>query len=569
MRQVTVILALLIPSIIVSAQEDDITFPSQRNHRPCAIEFSPDGNLFVTRVNVESSVRLPAGYRVRVWNWYGGIGRYSPGARGSTLLHVLSEEYSDGGTHAVGCAVAISPDSKYLATTTRTDFGTREGVDIYDLGTGALVKTVPIPVGPPDGGHRSPASVVSIGFSPSGKLLAVGTWRRGIRGAAFLLNIEDGSGKWVHKDSGYSVSFHPNGKEFVVVSGDRGSGAYTIVFDVETGYPIRRWNACYDPGDNRRCEFFYYNIKQAISYSTNGEFIIALTGYEGPGFNDKPGMLTVRDAITGEIESTARIGLGDAIMEVHSTRDLLLVGAGSGATLYELTDGAKLVSLGRWGANGPSAAQLYARNYLTFTPNGQDMILSLRDTGGLWQQTLYPKLGELKNQTYTLNKPIKPLELPRFEGGIPPITYTLAPVSMPPGLFYDPEDRQIIGVPTSIGSWDYTYTAEDSGGLSDSIEVSIGANKVNFSINVVMPTSVDDVPGLDELGVYPTPTTDAVTFTQDGHVEIFDMIGRKVLDSELRNGIPLQVGQLPAGLYLYSFLSREGMDRQTGKLIKR
>ena len=565
MKHVTVILALLMPSIIVSAQEDNIDFPSHRNHRPCSIEFSPDGNLFVTRVNVE-----PTGYRVRVWNWHGGIGRYSPGARGSTLLHVLSEDYRDTGTHPVGgCAVAISPDSKYLATTTRTDYGTREGVDIYDLGTGALVKTVPIPVGPPEGGHRHPTSVESISFSPSGKLLAVGTWRRGVRGAAFLLNIEDGTGKWVHIDSGYSVSFHPNGKEFVVVSGDQGSGAYTIVFDVETGYPIRRWNACYNPGDNRRCDFFYYDVKQAVHYSTSGDFIIALTGYGGPSTYDVRGMLTVRDAITGEIETTARIGTGYAIMYAHPARDLLLVGTGSGATLYELTEGAKLVSLGQWGGNNRGAAQLYAREYLTFTPDGQDMILSIRDTGGLWQQTLYPKLEELKNQTYALNKPIKPLEFPRFEGGVPPITYTLAPVSMPPGLFYDPENRRIIGVPTSVGSWEYTYTAEDSGGLSDSIEISIGANKVNFSINVVMPTFVDDVPSLDELRVYPTPTTDAVTFTQDGHVEIFDMIGRKVLDSKIRNGMPLPVGQLPAGLYLYSFLSREGMDRQTGKLIMR
>ena len=542
---------------LVSAQVDSTIVPASNGIRPCAVAFSPNGTMLAARQDLNREA-----FVLRIWEWHGTILRGVQGKPAPKLKHEFRDDRFDGNHTTVGCALAFSPDGRRVAVSTIAEipwYGGANGVLLFDVETGDTLRTISL---------NKSAQINSIAFSRDGKLIAVGTGRH-FKGGVYLLNVEDGTSELLHDDSGYSVVFSPDGKEFVVASGDQGSGAYTIVFDVETGYPIRRWNACYDPGDNRECEFFYYNVKQAVSYSTSGEFIIALAGYEGPGRTDKPGMLTVRDAITGEIESTARIGLGNAIMCVHPTRDLLLVGTGSGATLYELGDGAKLLQLGRWGGTSPSTARLYARNYLTFTPDGQDMILSLRDDGGLWQQTLYPKLGELKSQTYTLNKPIKPLELPRFEGGVPPITYTLAPISMPPGLFYDPEDRRIIGVPTSIGSWDYTYTAEDSGGLSDSIDFSIGANKVNFSINVVMPTSVDDVPGLDELGVYPTPTTDAVTFTQDGRVEIFDMIGRKVLDSKVSNGIPIQVRQLPAGLYLYSFLSRKGMDRWTGKLVLR
>jgi len=248
-------------------------------------------------------------------------------------------------------------------------------------------------------------------------------------------------------------------------------------------------------------------------------------------------------------------------MAFHFRRNHLLVGSRQRVLLYELKAHGELLELGEWGG------YLRVGDFLTIAPDGNSMLLST-DYKGVWQQTLFPKLGRLENQTYTLNKPIPPLMLPIFEGGVPPITYTLTPDSMPPGLFYDRSNKQIIGVPTRTGIWNYTYTAEDSGGLSDSVDFGLGTNRIGFSINVVLPTSTSSEPELPKLEVYPVPAITEITFTQDGHVTVFDMLGRKVMDAQVNDYSPLRVDQLPTGLYLYSFMSRHRRVAQPGKFIK-
>ena len=74
-----------------------------------------------------------------------------------------------------------------------------------------------------------------------------------------------------------------------------------------------------------------------------------------------------------------------------------------------------------------------------------------------------PSFGSetIANQTYAVSTEITPLALPEAMGGMPPLTYSLAPV--PADLSFDPASRMLSGTPSAEQTaTEHTYTVTDS-----------------------------------------------------------------------------------------------------------
>ena len=75
------------------------------------------------------------------------------------------------------------------------------------------------------------------------------------------------------------------------------------------------------------------------------------------------------------------------------------------------------------------------------------------------------------NQSYTVDTTINTLTLPEASSGDGPLTYTLSPSV--PGLSFNPTMRHLTGTPTTIGTYDMTYTVTDADGDTDTLSFTI------------------------------------------------------------------------------------------------
>ena len=89
-----------------------------------------------------------------------------------------------------------------------------------------------------------------------------------------------------------------------------------------------------------------------------------------------------------------------------------------------------------------------------------------------------------------------------------------------------------------------------------------------FSWDPVATVSAEKLPELNILHVYPNPATDQVRFTLDGQVQVFDLLGRKVLDEQVDSQRQVAVDHLSAGLYIYTFRADFTAEFYSGKYIK-
>ena len=71
-------------------------------------------------------------------------------------------------------------------------------------------------------------------------------------------------------------------------------------------------------------------------------------------------------------------------------------------------------------------------------------------------------LGELETLSFSVGARIWPVFLPEATGGDGPLTYSLDPMMLPPGLNYHPDFRVIFGTPLAEGDYEVTYLVEDS-----------------------------------------------------------------------------------------------------------
>ena len=73
--------------------------------------------------------------------------------------------------------------------------------------------------------------------------------------------------------------------------------------------------------------------------------------------------------------------------------------------------------------------------------------------------------AQVPDQAYVRHRAIRPLQLPRAEGGNPPLAYVLEPPELPQGLAFDAESRTLSGTPAEL--WEeavYSYRAQDEDG---------------------------------------------------------------------------------------------------------
>ena len=120
----------------------------------------------------------------------------------------------------------------------------------------------------------------------------------------------------------------------------------------------------------------------------------------------------------------------------------------------------------------------------------------------------------IADQTFTVNTPITPLQLPVATGGTPPYTYTLSPI--PNGLDFNAATRLLIGTPTTEGFTHATYTATDATGATAAL---------NFTIEVIA-------------GV---PTDKPLDVNADGQVDVLDLVLVAVFYGTRGNGLPADV----------------------------
>ena len=160
------------------------------------------------------------------------------------------------------------------------------------------------------------------------------------------------------------------------------------------------------------------------------------------------------------------------------------------------------------------------------------------------------------------------MALPAAEGGQAPYEYTLHP-EPPTGLTFDAEQRTLSGTPVdTVSNVEYAYVAVDELGRK---------GKVNFTITV-LPS---ETALLTVHGNYPNPFRASTNLNlslasdADISVEIFDLLGRRVLSQETRllqagRNQPWPINGLTAGsgIYLYRVTAATKQETQmrTGRM---
>ena len=110
-----------------------------------------------------------------------------------------------------------------------------------------------------------------------------------------------------------------------------------------------------------------------------------------------------------------------------------------------------------------------------------------------------------------------------------------------------------------------SYEEDESGNLS-------ATEKLTYNYtDLSNPLGIDDVENI-EVKLYPNPAYNKVSFSFDAannkaSIQIFDMLGKVVLEKQISNEQPLNIESLNSGIYLYNIV----VDGQTqsGKLYKK
>jgi WD40 repeat protein len=137
-------------------------------------------------------------------------------------------------------AVAYSPDGRYLATGRgfMSHMRHTNSVNLWDAQTGMLIRNLPGPKGPET--HLN--DVTSLAFSPDGKILAVSFEPQPDRtDAVHIFDVETGERiRTMHPSSYTNALFFLNGGRYLAF--ENGYERFFVVYDVETGKQVRRFN---------------------------------------------------------------------------------------------------------------------------------------------------------------------------------------------------------------------------------------------------------------------------------------------------------------------------------------
>ncbi|MDE2833565.1 MAG: S8 family serine peptidase [Bacteroidota bacterium] len=184
----------------------------------------------------------------------------------------------------------------------------------------------------------------------------------------------------------------------------------------------------------------------------------------------------------------------------------------------------------------------------------------------------------IADQSFMQGQPVTPLVLPEATGGVPPISYSLAP-ALPTGLAFDALTRTVSGTPNEVTTAPvtFTYTATDAAGDQVSQQ---------FSVEVHSPVDiqVEVLPSAFALhGNYPNPFAGSTRIVFDlpaaarVSVDVLDITGRRVrhvparmLEAGWDRSIDVSGAGLPSGMYVYRTHVDlpEGITLQSGSFIR-
>ena len=128
------------------------------------------------------------------------------------------------------------------------------------------------------------------------------------------------------------------------------------------------------------------------------------------------------------------------------------------------------------------------RGYANLTRNPD---WSITDTDTLTPEDTAPSFGTagVADQNYVTGAAIDALTLPAAGGGNGALTYSLTPDV--PGLSFDAATRRLTGTPTSVGTYNMTYTVTDEDGDTDTLSFAITVNPDSSGTSTISRTEFE------------------------------------------------------------------------------
>ena len=152
-------------------------------------------------------------------------------------------------------------------------------------------------------------------------------------------------------------------------------------------------------------------------------------------------------------------------------------------------------------------------------------------------------------------------------GGANDITWARGNGMAPPNEFDTEEAVEVSG--STQGAYSITINDFNNDNILDIATISYLTTSVSWYLNDGNTLSVVDDLITDNISIYPNPTTNILnfngTFTSDLIVSVYDVLGKRVINSNVKFGQPLNVSKLNNGVYIIKF---EGYDN-TYKFVKK
>ena len=111
---------------------------------------------------------------------------------------------------------------------------------------------------------------------------------------------------------------------------------------------------------------------------------------------------------------------------------------------------------------------------------------------------------EVRNLSFQIGQPIRPVELPPATGGSGTLTYSLQPEV--PGLTFDRQSRILSGTPTSAGSYSMTYEARDQNRKTIRLLFDINVAQSSSIGSILSAVAVGNAAGVLRLADMPEPS---------------------------------------------------------------
>jgi len=181
--------------------------------------------------------------------------------------------------------------------------------------------------------------------------------------------------------------------------------------------------------------------------------------------------------------------------------------------------------------------------------------------------------GIIEDLNLVVGQEMTPVIFPIAIGGISPILYGITP-KLPDGLRFDSSTRTLLGTPKVVTSSPeaYIYAAKDANQMVHSIPFTISVMSASSSDNESLPQT------FVIHNNYPNPFHETTQLMFDLpwsaqlQIQVIDIVGRRIMslaeqamEAGWKRTIQLQVGHLPAGVYMYQIVAHSPQQQSIHK----